>query len=229
MSDRAPKLGLAAREDAIDAGPDRTRDEEQARLRAAEAKREADLAAARVVAEPRRATGLRGPEWAWYTAGFAALAFAAVSLHFMRPPPPGLEPELLAAIPALPLPPQPAAAATLATLDVSASIWRHALDLTVPRLPTDVFTAVVLIDSRDQSWLVQRGERRDPTCLPACEDKLKLRVEVYKLAPGPFRVLVLASPTAIPPIGLAQWLQHAAGQPPLGLGVRAYGSARVER
>jgi hypothetical protein len=144
----------------------------------------------------------------------------------MSPPKQGLEPALLASVPpaaahADPTPPP-------AALDVSASMWRHALDLHVPRLTTDVYTAVILLDGSDQQWLVQRGDRPDPACVPTCSGDLKLRVEVYRLTAGPFRVAVLASSKPIPPIPMEQWVQHAGDRPPAGLGVRAYGVAKVE-
>jgi hypothetical protein len=236
LSDRAFKLGTAqSGGNAIDEGSKRSTDDEQARLRAEEAKRAADLVVARLQARPEPSSGLRGPEWAWYAAGFAALIFGVVALHFMRPPAPGVEPELLA--PVAPPPAQKAAkptsastpTSTAAPLSLSASIWRGALELRVARLPSDTYGAVVLIDSGNQYWLVQRGDRQDPTCLPTCEGDLKTRVELNRLARGPFRALVLLSPKPMAMIPMVQWLQLASDEPPASIGARAYGSAKVAR
>ena len=232
MSERASKLGFDPEEDAIADGPTRTREEELAASRAAEARREADRAAAAILAEVAaapRAEGLRGPAWAWYAAGFVALGFGVVALQLMKPPDPGVEPELLAAVPPPPAHPARAPSPAPAELDLSASIWRGALELRAARLPSDVFTAVVLIDGSRQQWLAQRGDRQDPSCQPSCDGKLPLRVELRRLAPGPFTVVALTSPKAIPPIPMIQWLPHAGEQPPLALGARAYGVRRVER
>jgi hypothetical protein len=194
------------------------------------AKREADRAAAEITAGLRSSPGLRGPAWAWYTAGFLALGFSMVALHFMRPPVPGVEPELLAMGRGHSLPHGTGApsAEAPARLDLSASMWRGALELSAPRLPADTFTAILLVDGSDQRWLVQRGDRLDPACQPSC-GKLKLRVEVTALTPGPFHVLALVSPKPILPGATKSWLPNALDQPPLGMGVRAYAVAKVTR
>ena len=206
----------------------RTSDDEQARARAEEAKREAERVMVRLLAKPEALTGLRGPEWAWYAAGFAALAIGLVALHYMRPPPFGMEPELLAPMGALPSQKTGKPQTAVARLEVSASIPRGALELRVPRLPSDLFGAVVAIDSSNQRWLIQRGDWQDPTCLPKCEGDMATRVELNRLARGAFRVVVLVAPKAIPPIPTMQWLQDP-DEPAASLGARAYGSARVER
>jgi hypothetical protein len=123
----------------------------------------------------------------------------------------------------------PAAPPTPAALDLSASIWRHALELRAPRLPADIFTAVALIDSNGQPWLVQRGDRQDPSCLPSCDGKLELRIELDRLTPGPFQVAVVASPKPIGWAELEAWLPHASERPPAWGGVRAYAVAKVTR
>jgi hypothetical protein len=197
-------------------------------LRAEAAKREAELVMVRLLAKPDPPTGLRGPEWAWYTAGFAALAVGLVALHFMRPPPLGIEPELLASFGAPPAQKTGTPQAAGTRLEVSATISRGALELRVPRLSSDIFGSVVVIDSSNERWLVQRGDRQDPTCLPTCAGDLKTRVELNRLARGAFRVVVLLSPKPIPPIPTMVWLQHP-DEPPASTGARAYGSATVER
>jgi hypothetical protein len=203
---------------------ERPPDDAQARQRTEEARAAQQVVSGLQIEHQR----LREPTWGWYLAGFVALGISYVALQFMHPPPHGVEPELLAPIREAVLKTPPTSEPAPAALDLSVSMWRNALELSAPRLPSDRYTAVLLIDGSDQRWLVQQGNRPDGSCLPDC-GKLKLRVEVYPLTPGPFHVAVLVSAKPIPQAQLAAWLPHAIDQVPRGLGLRAFAVAKVKR
>ena len=214
-------------------GPPRTGAEYAEIAKAAEARLKAQQAAGspRPALSPGRGEG-GGRRWSWiFGAGFAGLTAAAASvLVFLQPFTAGLEPELMHRIEMAPLadgtahPLWPAAV----KLDVWARVRFGRLLLRAPRLPTDVYAAVVLVDSRGKKWLVQSGEQTDPHCVPAC-GPLELRVELDKLAPGAFSLALLVSPRTIAPPDLQDWLKDPL-QPPSGwLGARGYAVVSVNR
>jgi hypothetical protein len=217
----------------MEAGPPRTGAEYAELARAAEAKLKAKQTAS---PHPSLSPAWRKFRWPiWGGLGFAGLAAAAASvLVVLDPFTAGLEPELLRAAqvemaparddagvePILPPPPVPA------KLELSAVVRFDRLELGAPRFPTDIYTAVVLIDSRGRGFVAQPGDKRDPTCTPGCGE-LKLRVELDKLAPGPFRVAVLASTTPRFKSDLEDFLKDPTEAEAGRLHVRAYGIANV--
>lgn len=145
--------------------------------------------------EPRRRR-----VWIWGGAGLAALSAAAASLLVLLQPfvhvvelerLPLIEYAPSAEAPSGPLPPVPAG------LEVTAEIHSGRLELNVPRLPTDIYTAVAVLDAKHRHWLAQSGDQLDPSCKPSC-GKLKLRVALDRLPPGIFQVAVLVSQKPIP-------------------------------
>jgi anti-sigma factor RsiW len=207
-------------------GPPRSNDEYVAMVRAAEAKVGAngEKQAAR---PPERARKMRRPLWA-FGAGFAALAAAAASVAIVLDPfSAGLEPELIAKVasapiaeaPGQPLPPWPV------KLEVATAIRFGRMEVHFSRLATDLYAAVVLVDSKNHQWLAQSGTG---SCAPNCRE-LALRVALDRLAPGAFQVMVLVSAQPITDDGLRQWLPQAEQVAPRWLGVRAYAVARVAR
>ncbi len=167
--------------------------------------------------------------WVGVAVAVTLLVLAGVVLTTVHPSPSALEPELLTAPvmtpntgePGRPLPDWPV------KLELTAVVEAGQLALDAPRLSTDAFVAVALIDAKGQKWLVLPGDARDPGCSPDC-GPLKLHVALDKLAPGSFRVMVMVSEEAFTRVGIWQWLPQADQVAPRWLFARAYAVRRLD-
>ncbi len=193
----------------------------------------AKAAESKLKSRPSTSLGASGGRrrWSWGGLGFAGLAAAVASLFFFVQQLSGLEPTLLRAAAAAPLPEtgeEPPQMIAPELVDLSTSVHFSRLNVAAPRDAGDVYTAVGLLDAKGKRWLVQSGEAPDPSCSPGC-GPLELRVKLDALAPGPFRVAALLSAKPIPNSALGKWLPDAGLTVPQWIGARAFGAARVDR
>lgn len=168
--------------------------------------------------------------WLGVAVAIASVVTVGLLATIEHPSSSAIEPELLTAPPippstgepSRPLPEWPT------KLEVSTSIEAGQLVVNAPRLSTDAFVAVALVDARGQKWLARAGDQRDPTCANDC-GPLALHIALDHLAPGAVRLMVLVSSEPITRLGLWQWLPQADQVGPRWLFARAYAVRRIER